>query len=991
MKNLSISSKLFLTVAVPVFGFLIFSISGILESNNKRINVEEFYSLYEVSYPANALVTELQKERELSLINNSKIDLTKQRANTDKKLQVFLKSLKAVESDYAEFSQVKKRYVDFKKDLVKFRGDLDNTLNVLPIEDFFENKIEQLIFLSEFLTLTSLDNEISTLSVAKLNILKATEKAYAEKTLLLNVFSKGVFTADEYNRFKRITIAQNAFIENFQFFADTEHRRFYNSMVVSKFPEFERYKVIASSRVKKSEIISEMREVLGYGGFIHNFKNYVVRSDRKYLHRANDNFKQLNKLADKFLRIDGVTEYEKQKIATLVKTITEYKNYLDKSKKRKRRSVRVEDSMTRNILDNEALLSLEELSKSSVGIDASIWNSQATKRVDILKDIDNSISDKLLSSIVDYKRGAIASLIFLVFTTFAVAFATIVAIFTLVSKMNKSLANLEMGLNDFIRYIIYKDKTPNNIEIFSEDIIGMMSRNINDNLELVRVCQKIDEGVITEVSNAVKKAKTDIYSVEEIKCFADNVYLEEMKFDFNDMIQILKDRTDELNNYKENLEEKISIKTRELEEAYQDLEISSREIKNYNRLLEADKKQLSDFSKYLGKIQSVDVDIIVRKAMKFISKATDSIFSRFYIYNEGELKLIQNGGVLTDSNYYDFKDLSILNHAIETEQWVKIEDIEEGSLEPIDLGVGKLLFTKFYAIPVVFNKKKLGVLVFGGVKEFNEEFLEGYIQAFGSALSAGISYKLMIKQSSELESLNSRLAESEKIKNNFFSTVSHGIESPLRLIAESATELSQNFIGQPNSVQSQNLNLISHNTIYLLSLIKDIQNFSKIEAGKMALESEKVDLIELVKESVSSLVVNSFNKSIAIDHDIRVEGEDYIVHTDKEKLKSVILGLADNAVRFVESGTGAVSIVLFEDENNVIIAIKDNGIGIPQEEQEKIFDAFSETTVDSHTYDTGLGLTVAKSITELLGGNIQIESEVGKGSVFGIVLPLKRK
>ncbi len=278
MDKLGISSKLFLIVAIPVFSFIVFSVSTILETNNKRINLNEFYEIYQTTYPANNLIEELQKEREQILLKDKKVEILAQRASTDSKLLEFMKSMRELKTDYIELLQMREKYLDFDKKIKIFREQYDKNLNVTSPEKFYDKLIEQLMFLSEFITVSSFDTKISTLASAKLNLIKTAEKSYMEKTLIIGLFSRGVFTSEDFTQFQNLLVSQQNLIDNFKYFADSKHKNLFAIKVEKGFQKFYEYRTVTISTIQKKEIVSQIREVLGYGGFIHNFKNYIVQT-----------------------------------------------------------------------------------------------------------------------------------------------------------------------------------------------------------------------------------------------------------------------------------------------------------------------------------------------------------------------------------------------------------------------------------------------------------------------------------------------------------------------------------------------------------------------------------------------------------------------------------------------------------------------------------------------------------------------------------------
>ena len=243
---------------------------------------------------------------------------------------------------------------------------------------------------------------------------------------------------------------------------------------------------------------------------------------------------------------------------------------------------------------------LESLSGRSIDASADKWWQVSTKRIDELIKLYIIDEKKLTHYISENKNKLNNTFLFTIF--FIVAIFIIMSIWlSLVTKsFLKSLHGLSKGIEDFILFVIYRDRKIPSIHIETDDEIGLIAKNINKNIKLLEACFRCDERVIQEVSKAVRNAKNDIDLVQEIKCFADNVQLENMKFDFNEMIEIIKQRTKELDDYKDNLESIISAKTTELEKVNENLQVSY-------KVLENEKIRLSNFSGFLSGLNSVDV------------------------------------------------------------------------------------------------------------------------------------------------------------------------------------------------------------------------------------------------------------------------------------------------------------------------------------------------------------------------------------------------
>jgi hypothetical protein len=190
------------------------------------------------------------------------------------------------------------------------------------------------------------------------------------------------------------------------------------------------------------------------------------------------------------------------------------------------------------------------------------------------------------------------------------------------------------------------------------------------------------------------------------------------------------------------------------------------------------------------------------------------------------------------------------------------------------------------------------------------------------------------------------------------------------------------ILNEKQKKYAHNINTSGH---HLLEIINDILDISKIEAGKMELEPEQFELEEIISELKNTLEPLVKKKQLILDVDTNQE---YPVYADKLKIKQVLYNLFSNAIKFTPE-KGKIAIDIDYGDEDITISVSDSGIGIPPEEQDKIFESFRQLDSNSNRQyqGTGLGLALVKKIIEMHGGQIWVESEAGKGSTFKFTLP----
>ncbi len=259
----------------------------------------------------------------------------------------------------------------------------------------------------------------------------------------------------------------------------------------------------------------------------------------------------------------------------------------------------------------------------------------------------------------------------------------------------------------------------------------------------------------------------------------------------------------------------------------------------------------------------------------------------------------------------------------------------------------------------------------------------------GISILFGLVYYLVsrerLKNDLKLQRLEAeKMHEIDQMKSRFFANISHEFRTPLTLILGPLKALQEGTLtGDPKAVFA----VMSRNAQRLLRLINQLLDFSKLEAGKMQLQTTQTDLVLLLRHIVSAY------ESLATEKKIKyffyAEVEELIMQLDQEKVATIIHNLLSNAFKFTPAG-GEIILHLKVEEPWATITVKDTGIGIPAEELDKVFDRFYQVD-SSQTREqegSGLGMALAKELTELHQGQIRVESQQAKGSTFTLWLPL---
>jgi protein-histidine pros-kinase len=234
-----------------------------------------------------------------------------------------------------------------------------------------------------------------------------------------------------------------------------------------------------------------------------------------------------------------------------------------------------------------------------------------------------------------------------------------------------------------------------------------------------------------------------------------------------------------------------------------------------------------------------------------------------------------------------------------------------------------------------------------------------------------------------------KMQETNKLKSDFLANMSHELRTPMNAIIGFSELLIDKRVGDLNEKQVDYLNNIHASGSHLLQLINDVLDIAKIEAGKTVLSVERFSITEAIEEVIKVLRTIASKKRISIT--LALSDEVNMINADKHKLKQILYNLISNAIKFNrEDGNVKVETATY-GSGFFVMRVTDNGIGIAKDDLGKLFIPFVQ--LDSGTTrkheGTGLGLALTKTITELHGGEIYVESVAGEGSTFSVILPLR--
>jgi signal transduction histidine kinase len=247
----------------------------------------------------------------------------------------------------------------------------------------------------------------------------------------------------------------------------------------------------------------------------------------------------------------------------------------------------------------------------------------------------------------------------------------------------------------------------------------------------------------------------------------------------------------------------------------------------------------------------------------------------------------------------------------------------------------------------------------------------------------------LANRNANLAIANEAISGADRLKTEFLSAMSHELRTPLNSIIGFAGILRMGIAGALNDEQKKQLNMVNDSAQHLLHLINDLLDLSRIESGRAELSDDQFDLREVVAETLAVVAPLAGKKQLLLQN--HCQNQPMPLASDRRKVYQILLNLVNNAVKFSEQGTIEVS--AYEDEDHWKLCVTDQGIGIKPENLPSLFQAFHQIDGSARrVYEgTGLGLYLSKKLVEMLGGQIFVSSELGKGSRFCFTLPRQFK
>ncbi|RKZ50266.1 MAG: hypothetical protein DRR16_24080 [Candidatus Parabeggiatoa sp. nov. 3] len=471
LKNIKITSKLTLIVAFPILGLIYFTVAITLEKLEIVNEMNLLQDLTDFAVKSSSLVHELQKERGLSAgyLGSQGVkfsaELQPQRQKTDLAIIELHSFVKAFHFEAFQQEIQKNQKTAFAAlNRIETQRKRINELNIAAENQmrYYNQTINTLLIGINYLSKIITDVELSNRIVAYVNLLQAKEKTGIERATLNNAFSQGHFTTDMYNHFILLVGAQETYIENFYLFATSHQKERYQQTMQSQFfDEVEKIRKKVIKKQLKLKLTLDLRNHLGYGGLIHQFKNYILRGQSRYIESFHQQYQSISTILAKFHHLPDISPSDINSIEIIENTFQSYKKHLAiaiELKKQKKRANEIDALI--QIDDAPAIQALNDLlSHTHLGIEPAYWWKIATGKINLLKALEDQFSSDLKNYADTLKKEAQSTFLFYLLITGGMIFLTLFYSKMVLKETNQAYARFVP--NEFLQLLDKDDRLVN--------------------------------------------------------------------------------------------------------------------------------------------------------------------------------------------------------------------------------------------------------------------------------------------------------------------------------------------------------------------------------------------------------------------------------------------------------------------------------------------------------------------------------------------------
>jgi signal transduction histidine kinase len=396
-------------------------------------------------------------------------------------------------------------------------------------------------------------------------------------------------------------------------------------------------------------------------------------------------------------------------------------------------------------------------------------------------------------------------------------------------------------------------------------------------------------------------------------------------------------------------------------------------------------------AEFVRELKTLNVGALSATGLQTLVRLADAQVGVVYLLDDAD-RLVPVRGIACDGRAIDrftFGAEGLPKSVMDKREplFLRSEALAE-PLPTLDLGIGNAPLRWLLAYPVAIGREAAGAVVLAGIQEpppDGVEFVRDAARQLAVALHNAWTHDRLREKSVALAEQGKRLTHANKVKTEFLASMSHELRTPLSAILGFADLLMTSPKEQLSPRARESLERIKRNGEHLLGLINDVLDLAKAEAGRIDIRLAPVNVPLLARSCVAEVDSLRMGKDVRLVADVGDAPLEVV--TDAQRVRQVLLNLLSNAIKFTD--TGEVVLSVRTTANEVRLAVRDTGIGIPPQALRELFQEFHQLEAgDGRRYDgTGVGLALSRRLARALGGEIEVRSREGEGSTFTLVLP----
>ena len=550
MNNLKLRNKIFLILLLPIVAILILSSNSIFDKYEKNVEMNESLEYLYFLDNVSSLIHNLQKERTLSTLflesygKEFTTEFKNQTLKSDEAINKLSESLKNY--IFSKDDELIKKISDYEKSINQIAQTRQKSMNLqiskADLENFYTFKIESLTyFIDELLSYSNVGN-LSKYSQSYIAFNKLIEKSFNEQEYIRNILNMGNIIGDDYNSFLNSISKQNLYLETIKdniFKEDLENLRKMYSL--NDFAEMDNIRKVIFFKSQKNDFMLKIKELSGYGGLIHLYKDFLETKDDKLLNKMQSKHSSILKVIKYYEKFDGTTQDEKELLKTLRDTFDlMISNAYDISQSENK----VSSSMEK--IDNKnAINAIDKLSNSIYGVNID-WKEKSTNKINLLinheKTLFNNLISYVNSDISSFRNQIIYELVFI-----TILFVlTFLIIYFMTKKIVSSINKFQVNLNEFLAYSMKEKESITLHDLEGNDEFAIMTKDMNGQIKKIEEIQKQDKKVVLEISDVMEKVNNGFFEYS-IKQKAVTKDIEDLRLIINKMLNRTKLKIDNIN------------------------------------------------------------------------------------------------------------------------------------------------------------------------------------------------------------------------------------------------------------------------------------------------------------------------------------------------------------------------------------------------------------------------------------------------------------